>query len=135
VHDKPDALKFDLHHGTWRPFRGDLPGQARRLDIRRGHVPFGAGFTRIDRGCQIKIQPASDQVLYVISGEIAVVQADTTALVAHSGDVLMLRAGARLALDIVGHCHFFYVLAPDVDWRESLSPTGALNPINGDKSW
>lgn len=131
----PDTLKFGPHHGSWRPFRGDLPGQSRRLDMRGAPLPFGAGFTRVDKTCQLKLVSVSDQVWFVISGEISVAQSGTPALVAHAGDVLMLRRGARVAADIVGHCHFFYVLAPDADWRESLSPSGALNPIIGDKSW
>lgn len=132
----PVALKFDSHHGSWRPFRGDLPGQSRRLDMQGATLPFGAGFTRIERSCQLTLDLKNDQLLYIISGELQVIRPDAAPLVAYSGDALLLRSGSGLQLGIVGHCHFLYVLAPDVDWRSSLSSAMAsLNPITGDKSW
>jgi ethanolamine utilization protein EutQ (cupin superfamily) len=117
-----DALKFDSHHGTWRPFRGDLPGQSRRLGLGTPSTTFGAGFTRIERSCRLGITLKGDQIVYIISGEFQVIQPDAAALVAHAGDALLLRNGASLSIGIVGHCHFFYVLSPDMDWRSTLEP-------------
>ena len=116
------ALGFDSHHGSWRPFPGDLPGQSRRLDLQNGSAPFGAGFTRIERTCQLAINLTGDQILYVISGELQITQSNTPTLVAHAGEAVMLRKGAQLSMGVVGHCHFFYVLAPDMDWRSALQP-------------
>ena len=118
---KAPALRFGAHHGTWRPFRGDLPGQSRRLDLESTNADFGAGFTRIERTCDLAIQPEGDQIVHIISGELRVTQREFPTLVAHAGDVLLLREGEKLSLGVVGHCHFFYVLAPDADWRSTLA--------------
>lgn len=118
--DMAVPLKFDANHGTWRPFRGDLPGQSRRLDLGTSSTSFGAGFTRIERSCRLGITLKGDQIVYVISGEFQVISHDAPTLVAHAGDALLMRQGARLSIGVVGHCHFFYVLSPDMDWRGTL---------------
>lgn len=109
---------FDSHHGSWRPFRGDLPGQLRLLTAQSASA--GAGYVRIDRSCSLSLAPDSDLYLHVISGEIKLGECSSDAKAAHSGDALILAKGGNVSLEVIGHCHLFFVATSNPDWRDRL---------------
>jgi ethanolamine utilization protein EutQ (cupin superfamily) len=116
-----EAVLFDPHHGSWRPFTGDLPGQSRQLDS-GVQSAFGIGFTRIDRSCRLALTVEWHLALYVISGKLHIDQGHEKPLIANSGDVLLLPKACRVLMTVVRHCHLFYAISPNADWRKALRP-------------
>ena len=77
---------------------------------------LGAGLIKLTEAGNFEWQVLYDEVLFVVSGELVIVQ-DGTAQTGTAGDVFFLKEGAKITYSTPSETEFFYSIYP-ANWRE-----------------
>lgn len=77
---------------------------------------LGAGFIKLEEAGNFEWQVLYDEILYVVSGELAIIQGEETKM-GTAGDVFFLKEGTSIKYSTPSTTEFFYSIYP-ANWRE-----------------